>query len=67
MPKGRRPERIWDKASFITASSGIYAIVCHLELSRIGYNDIKQEYAITPEERQLRASLLLQSLLHTFY
>jgi CRISPR-associated protein Cst2 len=48
------------------ASSGVYALVCHLELSRIGYNDIKQGYAITPEERQLRASLLLESLLHTF-
>jgi CRISPR-associated protein Cst2 len=48
------------------ASSGVYAIVCHLELSRIGYNDIKQKYALTDEERQLRASLLLESLLHTF-
>ena len=48
------------------ASSGIYAIVCHVELARIGYNDIKQTYALTPEERQLRASLLLESLLHTF-
>jgi CRISPR-associated protein Cst2 len=48
------------------ASSGIYAIVCHLELARIGYNDIKQDYAIPEEERQLRASLLLESLLHTF-
>ncbi len=48
------------------ASSGIYAFVCHLELARIGYNDIKQSYAISEEERQLRASLLLESLLHTF-
>jgi len=48
------------------ASSGIYAIVCHLELSRIGYNDIKQTYAISDEERQRRASLLLESLLYTF-
>ncbi len=50
------------------ASSGIYAIVCHLELARIGYNDISQEYAIDPngEERQRRASLLLESLLHSF-
>jgi CRISPR-associated protein Cst2 len=48
------------------ASSGIYAIVCHLELARIGYNDISQSYAISKEERQLRASLLLESLLHTF-
>src|SRR6266581_2993849 len=48
------------------ASSGIYAIVCHLELSRIGYNDIKQEYAIDDTERQHRASVLLESLLYTF-
>src|SRR5229473_105180 len=48
------------------ASSGIYAIVCHLELARIGYNDIKQSYAIDETERQHRASLLLESLLYTF-
>lgn len=48
------------------ASSGIYAIVCHLELARIGYNDIKQSYAIDEVERQRRASLLLESLLYTF-
>jgi CRISPR-associated protein Cst2 len=48
------------------ASSGIYAIVCHLELARIGYNDIKQDYAINDTERQHRASVLLESLLYTF-
>jgi CRISPR-associated protein Cst2 len=48
------------------ASSGIYAIVCHLELSRIGYNDIKQEYAIDRDERQRRLTLLLESILYTF-
>lgn len=48
------------------ASSGIYAIVCHLELARIGYNDIKQKYALDEPTRQARAALLLESLLHTF-
>lgn len=48
------------------ASSGIYAFVCHLELARIGYNDIKQAYAIDDNERQRRATFLLESLLHTF-
>src|SRR6266699_1263021 len=48
------------------ASSGIYAIVCHLELARIGYNDIKQEYSIDGSERQRRSALLLESLLYTF-
>lgn len=48
------------------ASSGVYALVCHLELARIGYNDISQKYAIEDDERQQRASLLLESLLYTF-
>ena len=48
------------------ASSGIYAVVCHVELARIGYNDIKQDYAIDDTERQRRAALLLESLLYTF-
>jgi CRISPR-associated protein Cst2 len=48
------------------ASSGVYALVCHVELSRIGYNDITQQYAISPEERQRRSALLLESLLYTF-
>lgn len=48
------------------ASSGVYALVCHLELARIGYNDIKQTYAINEEERELRAAVLLESLLYTF-
>lgn len=48
------------------ASSGVYALVCHLELSRIGYNDITQSYAITSEERQKRIALLLESIMYTF-
>jgi CRISPR-associated protein Cst2 len=48
------------------ASSGKYAIVCHLEFGRIGYNDIRQQYALTPEERTQRGAALLESLLHTF-
>ncbi len=48
------------------ASSGIYAAVTHLEISRIGFNDITQEYVISPEQREARARALLQSLLYTF-
>ena len=47
------------------ANSGVYALVCHLEISRIGYNDITQEYAISPEERQKRLTLLLESVMYT--
>ena len=48
------------------ANSGIYALVCHLEISRIGYNDITQEYAISDEERRKRMALLLESVMYTF-
>jgi CRISPR-associated protein Cst2 len=48
------------------ASSGVYAIVCHLELGRIGYNDIAQTYALEDVERIRRAKALIQSVMHTF-
>ncbi len=48
------------------ASSGVYAIVCHLELGRIGYNDISQQYAVDEDERAQRARALIQSVMHTF-
>ena len=48
------------------ASSGVYALVCHLELGRIGYNDISQRTAIDDTERQKRTTLLLESLMYTF-
>ena len=50
------------------ASSGIYAIVCHIDLARIGYNDIRQTYVpgVSEQQRALRASLLLESVMHTF-
>ncbi|WP_322481070.1 DevR family CRISPR-associated autoregulator [Thermogemmatispora sp.] len=48
------------------ASSGVYAVVCHVELSRVGYNDIAQRYAISAEERQRRTRVLLESLLYSF-
>lgn len=48
------------------ASSGVYAVVTHLELARIGFNDIMQTYALDAEQRQLRYNALLESLLYTF-
>lgn len=47
-------------------SSGIYAAICHVELARIGFNDISQQYAIDAEQRALRARALLESVLYTF-
>ena len=48
------------------ASSGVYAVVTHLELARIGFNDITQTYPLSDEERLARYSALLESLLYTF-
>ncbi len=48
------------------ASSGEYAMVCHFDTARIGYNDIRQEYVIEPGERESRYKALLESVLYTF-
>jgi CRISPR-associated protein Cst2 len=48
------------------ASSGVYAVVCHLELARIGYNDLTQRYAIDEAGRLVRAQALLDATLYSF-
>jgi len=47
------------------ANSGVYALVCHLELSRIGINDITRETAIAAEDRAKRQRAAIQALLST--
>jgi CRISPR-associated protein Cst2 len=47
------------------ANSGIYAIICHLELGRIGVNDVSRESEIEPEARQKRARAAVQALMAT--
>ncbi len=48
------------------ASSGAYAVVLNLELARIGFNDISQNYVIDANERIARAKALIESVLFTF-
>ncbi len=48
------------------ASSGNYAVVATVEVARIGFNDIRQEYAIDDASRQARFVALMESLLYTF-
>lgn len=50
------------------ASSGVYALVCHVELARVGYNDIAQHYPaeLDNPERVRRCRALLESVLYTF-
>lgn len=47
------------------ASSGVYAIVSNFEISRIGYNDINQQY-VENVDRQARYKALLESILYSF-
>lgn len=48
------------------ASSGKYAVVVNVDLSRIGFNDITRDYVIPEEERLKRARSILDSVLFTF-
>lgn len=47
-------------------SSGVYAAITHVEIARIGYNDISQAYVLSQEERLSRYKALLESLIYTF-
>lgn len=44
------------------ASSGIYALVCNVDLWRIGLNDITREYVVPRADRAARGRALLQAL-----
>jgi len=46
-------------------NSGVYAIVSNFEISRIGYNDINQQY-VANVDRQARYKALLESILYSF-
>ncbi len=47
------------------ASSGIYALICNLDLYRIGLNDITREPVVDKPGRQQRAKALIQALAAT--
>ena len=50
---------------YYPASSGIYGLTCHLELGRIGFNDISLSYAVDERERKTRTKAVLRSVLYT--
>ncbi|HOK59019.1 MAG TPA: DevR family CRISPR-associated autoregulator [Methanothrix sp.] len=65
--RGERSEEAQQQAIFHRpASSGVYAIVANFEISRIGFNDISQQYPISDEEREKRYQALMRSILYTF-
>ncbi len=47
------------------ASSGIYALICNLDLYRIGLNDITRQYVVGRSGRQARARALVHALAAT--
>jgi len=47
------------------ANSGIYALICHIELARIGVNDITRQLVISDDDQQIRARAAVQALMAT--
>jgi CRISPR-associated protein Cst2 len=47
------------------ASSGVYALITHLELSRVGVNDITREPVVSERDRRVRRKGMVQALLAT--
>lgn len=47
------------------ASSGVYAWICHLELARIGRNDVTREFVIPKDARRSRRRAAVEALLAT--
>jgi CRISPR-associated protein Cst2 len=47
------------------ANSGVYALICHLELAHIGVNDVTRKPAISDEARLSRQRAAVQALLAT--
>src|SRR5215472_8963396 len=47
------------------ANSGVYGLICHLELSRVGVNAVTREPAIAHDARVLRQRAAVQALLAT--
>jgi CRISPR-associated protein Cst2 len=47
------------------ANTGVYAFICHLELSRVGWNDVTCQVVIPDEDRTARQRATVQALLAT--
>lgn len=48
------------------ANHGVYALVCNIDVYRIGFNDIDRKYSITDDQRKNRYKGILQALLNSF-
>lgn len=46
-------------------NSGSYALICHLELARVGVNDVTRERVIPAKDQAIRRQAMLQALVAT--
>ncbi|QGG48983.1 DevR family CRISPR-associated autoregulator [Heliorestis convoluta] len=46
------------------SNSGVYALVMHVELNRVGYHDGVRQYVIDDEERKKRQIAMIRSIIH---
>jgi CRISPR-associated protein Cst2 len=47
------------------SNSGVYALICHLELSRVGVNDVTREAVVSEGDQRLRRRAMIEALLAT--
>jgi CRISPR-associated protein Cst2 len=47
------------------ANSGVYALICHLELARIGANDMTRQAAVSEADQRTRRRATIQALMAT--
>lgn len=63
--EGKRTANLGQAIFHRPANSGVYALVATIEASRIGFNDISQQYVLDEAARQARYHALLEALLYT--
>lgn len=63
--EGTRKSNLGQNIFHRPANSGVYALIASIEASRIGFNDITQQYVLTEAERAQRLHALLEALLYT--
>jgi CRISPR-associated protein Cst2 len=64
-PKGERTIAGSQTVFHRPANSGVYALICHLELFRAGVNDVTRQTAISGESRAVRQRAVVHALLAT--
>jgi CRISPR-associated protein Cst2 len=64
-PRGQGSQVDRQPIFYRPANSGVYALICHMELSRVGVNDITRKAVISNADRQARCRAAIHALLAT--